>query len=218
MKERIILAPGVKGSELARSLALHGVNSMGLRICGAAELARMTLMRSGIAITEDFVSGKEESAIVAEAVLEEPYFNRASYSGIQEIASVLRRMRCLAVSGDESQELERILPRGIFGEKNAALLHVCQRFGTTNDGAILADIARTTVDAAHDRTVQTYRTITVDGSYYMAILEYLVVAYTALDVAAYIDIAVAINFTCNSTSYVYSAIGQDTAHDTATFA
>ena len=128
MKERIILAPGVKGSELARSLALHGVNSMGLRICGAAELARMALMRSGIAITEDFVSGKEESAIVAEAVLEEPYFNRASYSGIQEIASVLRRMRCLAVSGDESQELERILPRGIFGEKNAALLHVCQRY------------------------------------------------------------------------------------------
>ena len=65
--------------------------------------------------------------------------------------------------------------------ENCRLLHVCQRFGTTNDGAILADIARTTVDSAHDRTVQTYRTIAVDGSYYMAILEYLIVAYTTFD-------------------------------------
>lgn len=128
MEERIILAPGIKGSELTKSLALHGVNSMGLRICGAVELARMALMRSGIAITEDFVSGKEESAIVAEAVLEEPYFNRASYSGIQEIASALRRMRSLAVSENEAQELEGILSKGIFQEKNTALLHVYQRY------------------------------------------------------------------------------------------
>ena len=128
MEERIILAPGLKGSELVRSLALHGVNSMGLRICGAVELARMALMRSGIAITEDFVSGKEESAIVAEAVLEEPYFSRTSYSGIREIASALRRVRCLAVSDHEAQELVSILSQGIFQEKNTALLHVYHKY------------------------------------------------------------------------------------------
>ena len=128
MEECIILAPGIKGSELVRSLALHGVNSMGLRICSAVELARMALMRSGIAITEDFVSGKEEAAIVAEAVLEETYFNRTSYSGIREIASVLRRMRHLVVAEDEAQELKRVLLQGIFREKNTALLHVYQKY------------------------------------------------------------------------------------------
>ena len=48
MKEKIILAPGLNGNELMRSLALHGVNCIGMRICGAAELARLALMRSGI--------------------------------------------------------------------------------------------------------------------------------------------------------------------------
>ena len=44
------MAPGLNGSDLMRSLALHGVNCFGMRICGAAELARLALMRSGISI------------------------------------------------------------------------------------------------------------------------------------------------------------------------
>ena len=47
------LAPGLNGNELTRSLALHGINCIGMRICGAAELARLALMRSGISISED---------------------------------------------------------------------------------------------------------------------------------------------------------------------
>lgn len=66
MRERIILAPGVNGSELAKSLVTHGVNCFNLRIVGAGELARIAMMRSAIAITEDFVSSREETAIVAE--------------------------------------------------------------------------------------------------------------------------------------------------------
>lgn len=128
MRERIILAPGLNGTELTRSLALHGVNSIGLRICNAAELARLALMRSGISIAEDFVSAREETAIAAEAAAGEPYFGRTSYSDIQEIASAIRRMRCLAASADEEGELERALPAGIFKEKNAALMNVYRRY------------------------------------------------------------------------------------------
>ena len=128
MKEQIIFAPGLNGNELLRSLALQGVNSIGIRICGGAELARLALMRSGIAIKEEFVSSREETAVVAEAVKGEPYFGRASFSDIQEITAAIRRMRHLAAAGDEAQILQDTLSKGLFQEKNAALLHVYQKY------------------------------------------------------------------------------------------
>ena len=101
MRERIILAPGLNGNELMKSLALHGRNCIGLRVCGAAELARLALMRSGIPIAGDFVSAREEAALTAEAVRGEPYFGKASYSDIQEIAAAIRRMRSLTADEDD---------------------------------------------------------------------------------------------------------------------
>lgn len=101
MKEKIILAPGLNGNELMRSLALHGINCIGMRICGAAELARLALMRSGIPVSGDFVSAREEAAIVADAVNGEPYFGKTSYSDIQEIAAAIRRMRSLTADEDD---------------------------------------------------------------------------------------------------------------------
>lgn len=101
MKEKIILAPGLSGNELMRSLALHGINCIGMRICGAAELARLALMRSGIPVSGDFVSAREEAAIVADAVNGEPYFGKTSYSDIQEIAAAIRRMRSLTADEDD---------------------------------------------------------------------------------------------------------------------
>ena len=128
MRERIILAPGVNGSELIKSLATHGVNCFNLRIVGAGELARIAMMRSGIAITEDFVSSREETAIVAEAVKGEEYFGKATYSDIQGISGAIRRMRTLVANGDEAEQIEVILGRGIFKEKNAALISVYKKY------------------------------------------------------------------------------------------
>lgn len=68
MKERIILAPGVDNTELIKNLATHGFNCFNLRICGAGELASIALMRSGVTISEGFVSSREETIIVSEAV------------------------------------------------------------------------------------------------------------------------------------------------------
>lgn len=128
MKERIILAPGANGSELTKSLAMHGVNCFNLRILSSGELARIAMMRSGIAIKEAFISIREETALVAEAVKDEKYFGKTTYSDIQEIAGAIRRIRTLVADGDEAGQIEMILNKGIFEEKNAALVYIYKKY------------------------------------------------------------------------------------------
>lgn len=40
MREKICFAPGVRGQELLKNLAIHGVNCINLKFLGAGELAR----------------------------------------------------------------------------------------------------------------------------------------------------------------------------------
>lgn len=138
-RERIILAPGANGSEMIKSLAMHGKNSFNLRIINAGELARMAMMRSGIAITEDFISSREETAIVAEAVKGEAYFGKMTYSDVQGIAGAIRRMRSLVADGDEIRQIEEILIKGIFQEKNQALISVYKKYRKIIDERKLMD-------------------------------------------------------------------------------
>ena len=128
MREKIILAPGANGGELTKSLAMHGMNCFNLRIVSAGELARIAMMRSGIAIKEDFVSYREETAIIAEAVKGEEYFGKTTYSDIQEIAASVRRMRTLVADTDETGQVESILGKGIFEDKNKALISVYKKY------------------------------------------------------------------------------------------
>lgn len=127
MKERYIFAPEANGSELLKSLAMHGVNCINLHICGATELANIALMRSGITVKEAFLTSKEECALIAGAVEGEAYFGKINYSDIQTIADAVRRMRSLVVS-DEASEIERCLGLGIFEDKNKALLNVYKKY------------------------------------------------------------------------------------------
>lgn len=121
MRERIILAPGINGNELIKSMALHGINTINLRICSAGELARIALMRSGIAVKEEFLSTREECAEVAKAIKDIAYFRKPTYSDIREITGAIRRMRSLVIGNDEVIQIEKNLKKGIFSEKNAAL-------------------------------------------------------------------------------------------------
>ena len=84
MKERIIFAPGARGSELIKNLAIHGENCINLKIMGAGELARYALMKSGVAIKEEFLSAKEECTVIAKAISGESYFGRTSYADVNE--------------------------------------------------------------------------------------------------------------------------------------
>lgn len=128
MREKIYLAPNANGGELRKSLAMHGVNCFNLRICGAGKLARMAMMRSGIAIDEDFVSTREEIAIVAKAAKDESYFKKATYSDIRNLAGAIRRMRSLVANGDEAKIIAATLGKGIFADKNAALVSVYRKY------------------------------------------------------------------------------------------
>lgn len=128
MRETIVFAPGLNGQELIKSLAMHGKNCINLRICNAGELARIALMRSDISIKEDFIDSDEEATLIAKAVEGESYFERPSYSDIKELASAIRRMRSLVSDADEAKAIENTLSKGIFTEKNTALISVYKKY------------------------------------------------------------------------------------------
>lgn len=124
MNERIIFAPGLNGNELLKNLALHGVNCFNTRIVSATELAKLSLMRSGICVEEEFIGFNEELGIVAEVVKGSTYFEKTSYTDLRNITSAIRKMRSFVPEQDEAGILEDILSRGIFTEKNKALLDI----------------------------------------------------------------------------------------------
>lgn len=128
MQEKIILAPGVKKQELLKSLALKGNRFINLKIMGAGELARTALMKSGVAISEDFVSSNEEYSFIAKAVADVKYFGRTTYADIKQIAAAVKQMRCLVKSGDEDAVLKETLEKGTFEEKNEALYSVYKNY------------------------------------------------------------------------------------------
>lgn len=128
MRERYILAPGAKGKATIKNLALHGVNCINLKIVSAGELARTALMKSGVSIEEEFVSSREERTFIAKAVAGESYFGRTTYSDIKQIANSIKRMRSLVVDGEEETVLTATLQKGLFEDKNAALLSVYKKY------------------------------------------------------------------------------------------
>ena len=141
MRERIVFAPGIRASELLRNLALHGQSCFNLRICGSAELARMSLMRSGIPVTEDFLDSKEETALIARAADGVEYFEKTTYSDIQAIARAIRTMRCLITEDNEEQSMEEILSKGPFAKKNSALFLVYHNYlQALSEGKVLDSV------------------------------------------------------------------------------
>ncbi|MDO4961351.1 MAG: PD-(D/E)XK nuclease family protein [Eubacteriales bacterium] len=148
MTERIILAPGLNGTELLRSLAKFGVNTIGLRIMGAVELARTALIRSGINVTERFLPYSEEASVIDSFIRVIDYFKNASYADSEQLASALKSMRSLiAVNADacddpggkktagaagaaeqEAKAVHEKLSRGKFIKKNEAIIEAYGRF------------------------------------------------------------------------------------------
>jgi len=128
MREHIIFAPGARGSELLKNLAVFGVNCINLKIMGSGELARYALMKSGVSISEELLSASEECAVIASAIAGESYFGKATYSDVKQIAGAVKRMRCFVASGDEETIIKETLAKGIFGEKNDALFRTYQNY------------------------------------------------------------------------------------------
>lgn len=128
MREKICFAPGARGSELIKNLAIHSINCINLKIMGSGELARYTLMKSGITINEEFLSAKEECTFIAKAIAGETYYGKTTYSDVKQIAQAIKNLRCLVADSDEEGVIRATLEKGIFAEKNEALFRTYQNY------------------------------------------------------------------------------------------
>lgn len=127
MKERILLAPSVNGTELLRTLAQHGVGTFGLRVMGLAEFAELSLMRCGKALDRELVSPGETRAMIYEIMLQVPYYRSISFSDAADMAGLLASLRTL-VTENEAENMRALLTDGEFPEANAALLSVYEKY------------------------------------------------------------------------------------------
>ena len=127
MREKIILAPSANGTELLRSLARNGRNTLGLRIMSSAELAETAIMRCGETITAQYIRTVDEPSLIFSFLNEVEFFSAASFADAQNIAAALDSLRKLIVS-DESRILHEKLSQGEFSENSAALGQVYDRY------------------------------------------------------------------------------------------
>ncbi len=145
MKEQIILTPGINGDELLRSLAANNINCFNVRIMNATGLARYALMKSGISVETEFVSVQEECMVVAKAIKDISYFEKATYADIVDLTSAIRTMRYLVSDEDEAETIAKVLPKGIFIEKNKALLSAYKGYIDHLDGMDTVGLIRKAV-------------------------------------------------------------------------
>ncbi len=128
MKERIVLAPGANGTELVRSLARFGVNTIGLRVVNGVGLAETALMKTGVSVEETYLSGKEMPAVIASFLnTVKPYFETASFADAEALAAALNTLRML-IPRDEESEITVKLPGGEFTAKNRAICAVYELY------------------------------------------------------------------------------------------
>ena len=127
MREKIILAPSANGTELLRSLARNGSNTLCLRVMSSAELAETALMRNGENVTQQYIRTVDEPSLIFSFLNEVEFFSSASFADAQNIAVTLDSLRKLIVS-DESRILHEKLANGEFVENSTALGHVYDRY------------------------------------------------------------------------------------------
>ncbi len=127
MKETIIFAPGSNGTELLRTLARFGKNTLGIRILNSTALSKIAIMRSGIALKETFLTRREEPSLYNSILNKIPYFAASSYSDCEQIAAALFSMRML-IPEDEEEIVSEKLSGGEFTKKNHALKEAYSRY------------------------------------------------------------------------------------------
>ena len=120
MNQKIIFAPGFNEAEILKSLALHGINTIGMRVMNAAELASFALVRSGVHVPEKMLSPQEELVIIADAARSEKYFEKASYADISDLRAAVRLLRSLVTEDDEIKTVEEKLSHGIYSISHPA--------------------------------------------------------------------------------------------------
>lgn len=125
MREKIILAPSANSTEMLRLLAVHGKNQLGTRIFNPIELAEFALMKSGQTAAEKFLGTSEAVSLIYSFMND--YFPSASFSDAKNIVSSLNSVRNL-ITENESETFHDTFSKGVFKEKNAAIIKVYDRY------------------------------------------------------------------------------------------
>ena len=127
MREKIIFAPSANGSELLRTLARYGVNTIGLRIMNSSELASYALMKAGETVTETYADSSSQAALIYSLLGDIKGFSAASYEDAAYIASTLNMIRRL-VPDNEADTINDKLRQGEFPENSATLSEIYERY------------------------------------------------------------------------------------------
>ena len=127
MKEKIIVAPSVNGTELLRFMARNGKNTLGYRVMNGTELAEFALMKAGIFTDLKYIRTNEAAALIYGFLNEIGLFSSASFSDAENIASTLREVRML-IPENENEIMHEKLENGKFPDNTAALLDVYDRY------------------------------------------------------------------------------------------
>lgn len=130
MKERIIVADNITESELLRTLALNGRDTIAVRVMRPADAAEYSLLLSSENIPPRLES--LESVAVILRILRDgsiPYFSAStSFRDATAVFNCLNLLRKLVTDDDERRGMVKGLENGSFPEKNKALLDLYDRY------------------------------------------------------------------------------------------
>lgn len=129
MKTTIILAPGANNSELLRSLAQVGKNSINVRILSTLELAKTSMYSSGQGYSEREIDANERLAIISRIIRNEPDFINANHGVFDNVAWAIDVIRSSVIAENELSEIENKLSQAtIFKNKSKTLMRICREY------------------------------------------------------------------------------------------
>lgn len=125
IKENIVVIPN--HSRLQLSLAYHNKNLFNTHFYTPIELAKKMLDKEAIYLDKQLISKSDELLFFKKIVSDIKYFNTTKLADIKNINNAINTARKLVVC-DEKETLKNTLSKGIFTDKNDALLETYDRY------------------------------------------------------------------------------------------
>lgn len=108
MENKLIYSSKINSSELLRSLAVNGVDSLGIDICNLNNLIVKANINTGFPITANVLNSNEILNRVLSFFLEKIDLKYVSYQDIQHFISTLNEVRYYYGGDNESKSLENV--------------------------------------------------------------------------------------------------------------
>ena len=140
IRETIVLASGINGTELIRTMARFGQNTLRSSVMGAAELAEYSLMRSGVICDKEYISGDNAASLLMHIMEDISYYSIVSYADAVNLYDTLYSLREQIVQ-NEHEQMRRLLIKedAAFDDANEALFEAYERYMDNLDGSNQTD-------------------------------------------------------------------------------